>query len=495
MKNKVIERISVSEEILSVLPKNNQININNYIKEANKIYATYNKVLLQIEAEARQRNKIIADSIKDETINIKDTSAYPYQLKMINPITTPYEKTKIDKFLYYLNPEYECELIEINQYIIEIIKIFEKCGIKLTTNDFTYGESEKNFLSVLLDYENYDEDKAQEVFAKNYWSSPNIISNIQLNFKSLYYKNEKTFIKCNEEYKSKQNISFYDLLKTYRKTIIENELTLDTSSKQYLQKFLTKNLSINDYEDNNIKTLESKLFLGGQSVSLPTLNGLYNVLIEYKMYEKFAKIIKQVANDYQNLGKVKGLRAKKLKEILKLDRRLSKNDKNKLENLEKLKTLYQEYDELYYLEVLSNNLNPQSRISDVIYILVSFYKFYYQLNKKMNPEYSQEDLKSDYHVLYSFYINPRSNLINNLNMNTEENIAEIVASKYQLNNININEEDLEEKAIDNLIETVAILVNKLKIENLEKLDFPKIKDYYLRQELLNEIQRKSSQKE
>ncbi|NLA32341.1 MAG: hypothetical protein GX864_00115, partial [Mollicutes bacterium] len=111
------------------------------------------------------------------------------------------------------------------------------------------------------------------------------------------------------------------------------------------------------------------------------------------------------------------------------------------------------------------------------------------------PEYSQEDLKSDYHVLYSFYINPRSNLINNLNMNTEENIAEIVASKYQLNNININEEDLEEKAIDNLIETVAILVNKLKIENLEKLDFPKIKDYYLRQELLNEIQRKSSQKE
>jgi len=44
MKNKVIERISVSEEILSVLPKNNQININNYIKEANKIYATYNKV-------------------------------------------------------------------------------------------------------------------------------------------------------------------------------------------------------------------------------------------------------------------------------------------------------------------------------------------------------------------------------------------------------------------------------------------------------------------
>lgn len=493
MQNRVSKRIAVSEEILSVLPKNNQTNINKFIKEANKIYATYNKVLLQIEAEAKQRNKIISDSIKDEIVKIKDVSIYPLELKMINPITTPYEKLKLDRYLYYLNPEYECELVDINKYIIEIIKIFNKVGINLTINDFTYGEPENNFINSLLDYKNYNEDKSQEIFASNYWKSPNIISNIQLNFKSLYYKNEKIFNKYFAEYK--QDVIFQDLLKEYRRIILENELTEENSANKYLEKFLYKELLLTDYEDQNINSLKDSLFPVGKDISLYTIDGLNKVLLEYKIYKKFEPIIKQVAKDYLSIGKTKNGKAKKIKEILKVDRKITRNNKRRAENLEKLTVLYKEYDELYYLNILQNNLTPHSRISDVIYILISYYKFYYQLNRKLNPEYSQDELKADYHVLYNFYINPQSNLINNLNMDTKEDVAEIILEKYQLNNLKITMSDLEIKELDKLIEKTTIIANRGKIDRLKKINFQTIKEYYERTELLRQSKRKSSQKE
>ena len=486
MKSDVLKKIAISEEVLSVLPKNTDNNISTYLKEANKIYAAYNKSLLEVIEEMKQRNKIIDNLLKENPLEIKDLKSYLADLKLLNPLTTPYEKLNFDRYLFHLSDECGSELKEINEYIIETIKIFKQVGVNLTIADFYYGEAEKNYMASILDYEKYSYFEVKEVFEKNYWNSPNMINNIQLNFKTLYFKNFKLFENYIANLIKKKNLIYNDVLKQYKKELITKQLDIDKNEKYFLDKFINQELNIQDYVESNIKSLIEKIF-DNVTPSVKVTDDLYNTLLEYKLYNKFADIFELFRQDLAKVSK-NNRPQNIIKEILKLDKKILKAKNNNQQNLDKLKSLYLEYDELYYLELLRNNVSNSAKILDLIFIITSHYKFYYKISKRANEELTNEEILANHEQLYNLYLSPYNNLINHLNIQNGFNLCEIVCEKYKLNNINITEKDLHPDNLVKTIKEIFILMNYTKIAELEKIDYHKICEYYKFNEILKEIE-------
>lgn len=495
MKNKVIDRISVSNEVLNALPKNNVSNTEKYIKEANKIYASYNKVMIQIIAEMQQRNKIIDDNIKEEITEIEDISAYIEELSIFNPLTEPYEKLHLDELTHYLKPEYDRELSEINEYLIEIIKIFKLVGCQLTKEDFYYGNVEQLYMETLLDYEKYSYLKSKEVFERYYWESPNLIGNIYLNIRSLYYKKKEYFYRYIKEYQMFKKTKYSDILTKYQETFKTNKLKEDTSSRNYLDKFINGDLSISDYTEKNINNLQELIF--NSNPDYITINNLNKTLEEYQIYLKYIKILTIIKEKYDEIKDKKINSSGKLKEIIKLDNiiyKLKKKEKDFSKHIEKIQQLYNEYDELYYQEKLKKFLNKNSKYDDVVFFLISFYKYYFQIYKDLNLDITIKEIKKDYQELREVLINPFNNLINRLDLTNGYNVPKIIVNKYMLNNIKISEKDLDEDNLNSFVKAVNILNNYNKIINLEKIDYKTIVNYYKLDEFLKNIDNKYSKK-
>lgn len=495
MKNEIKNKIDIAKEVLSALPKNNEKNTIRYINEANKIYANFNNVKIQLVEEIKQRVKTIDNIVRNqEEVNF-DFSEIKSRISLLTKDNTPYEKLNLDKTLYNLSKFYNTNLKDINQSILEAINSFNKVGIILKEKDFIYDEYQREYMKEILVVDETNLDSLNVSFENYYWKSPNIIFYIEFNFRSLYNKHKKKFEKYVTNLKKELNQNVEDIVKEYKESKISYDLSIDRNSKIYLNNFVGGVFDVKDYNKDNISKLLKELFDSSVEIEPRILFNLEYTLNEYKIYLKYKNIIESIKEELKGKTKDKLNSAKKLKEISKLESLLSKLNRKKANNrtlqieetIEKIKVLYKEYDELYYKENLYKNLTEDSKIIDGLKFITSYYEHFIVLSKKENEDMTIEEIEKNLEELKEFVLSPYNNIINNLNLLGDYNIPVIIMDKYKLYNMNITLEDLEEENLEVLMKKVNTICNYHKINNLENLNIEKIIDYVKLEKLLKNL--------
>ena len=136
-----------------------------------------------------------------------------------------------------------------------------------------------------------------------------------------------------------------------------------------------------------------------------------------------------------------------------------------------LYTLYHQYDKEYFKEHVLEVINPSLMVSDVLNLYYSFAYFRKLVVQKAYKltEYSEIIQKSD--EFYHFAMDPTNMIIAGIPIFEEANVKKVIANKYRLNNIKIDEEDLEPEELKTLLNKIQLI---LRVEMIEHSDVTSI---------------------
>ena len=289
------EKIKVQMEVLEALPRNNKKNEKIYITKVIEVLDKYKEIKKITESEIikrKNRYKSLEKNIKIDALTTKINSLKQL-LPLINPYSSSYEKSNLDKVLYELGHFYENDLEKVNEDIKKTIQIFETVGVSLNVDDFNYSFYGKKYMTKFL------ENKTQELkqyFEELYWKCPDIITHITLNFKYLYYQNKKKF----DLYYNTKKFELINIKKEYENLYKEKEELIRNSAFLLQQSFLENKLNINDYSSDKIRKAY-KSIVSEEKIDLikNEVIKLYNNVIEYKSYLEFITIIDNIKKLYK----------------------------------------------------------------------------------------------------------------------------------------------------------------------------------------------------
>ena len=459
------ENIKVQMEVLNALPRNNKKNEKIYITKVIEVLDKYKEIKKITESEITKRKNRYESLEKDTQIDALTTkiNSIKQLLPLINPYSSSYEKSNLDKVLYELGHFYENDLEKVNEDIKKTIQIFETVGVLLDIDDFNYSFYSKKYMTKFL------ENKTQELkqyFEELYWKCPDIITHITLNFKYLYYQNKKKF----DLYYNTKKFELINLKEEYENLYKEKEELIRTSAFLLQQSFLENKLNINDYTSDKIRKAY-KSIVSEEKIDLikNEVIKLYNNVIEYKNYLEFIPIIDNIKELYKEKDKYKNIYLNKKKEIEKLEKKLFKNTKalfkitkerkfevkNSLVNNEiiELKQKYNELEYNYFLEQIMN-LDESTTIYDLFNLALS------------NYNYLMKNEEIDIKKLNSFITNPRINILKNILINDTKDISMLIIDRYNLFGFELKKEQLEQSNLDNLIKELEIILGSIEMEKL-----------------------------
>lgn len=509
----IVEKIEVEKEILKTMPKNNEKNIEKYREKIAQIKNEYKEIYEQIENELINRYKkttdILTANTEFEIIN-KKINTIENELDLLSDDKTPYEKMKLDKIIYKIGRYYKDNLENINEQIGQAIKKFSEVEINLELSDFDYSVYVEQYMKVFFEeYKNgnINSNNLKAKFEEIYWKCPNIIVHIELNIRSIYLRKESQINKYFEKEKnkilkqtemSKEEIRtlYFELKEQRRKIIAEDK-------KKLLNEFLSSNLDIKDYEEEKIQSNYSKILaptmINGIEINqLGMEKGIFdllNSLNEYKNYTNFKFIIDDVKKYYSEKEKYKKSYEEILKKILENEKKLKKANKKaksigifgkkkkevkqtaeQNQIIEELKKEYKELDLNKFLNKIATNLNENSTIYESLNLANSYYNYLANCIIENNKNISQEKIDEQAKKINEFINNPYNNIINNLTILDETDIAMIIKDRYKLLNFNIKQEDFSAKNIESLIKILEnILINfnikrvGLKVQDIKEL--------------------------
>lgn len=496
--DKINVQIEADKEILSILPKNTKKNLQIYKDKAGEIKQGYNNTLEQVISEIKRRFikiKSVSSDIKIETLN--NELAKLNKINLINKNTTSFEKMGLDEDLYILKRYYKNNLEYINGAIAKCIEKFSNVGIFLTYKDFNYSVYTKEYMKVFMHDMKIGKPNSSNVkdkFEQIYWKCPDLIIHLELNFRSLYLKKEKEINKYFENEKKQIlkdiGLNESDILKKYntlQESLIESQ---NKDTALILEKFLNNEKAPKDYEEASIKRSYKKLIENDiqdfDREELDEINKniyrLQNSLYEFKNYQKFKFIYDQAVDIYKSKEKYKVTYLKKLKQIKKMEAKLFKINKkieryeahkgiiirffskntNRLEkinidantNILEMRNIYRDLEENKINNIISCSLNDGSTIYDVLFLVSNFYSFLVNTIINEFPESTQDEILDTIEMYKRFINYPKTTIINNIKIAEDKDIILIIKDKYNLCNINITKEDLEEENLDILLATV-----------------------------------------
>lgn len=511
----ITNKISVDKEVLSTLPRNNEKNINAYLKKVSTYKTTYQKLENEIIEEMKKRISKISEIEKSEELlnledEIKNTEGVIY---LLNDIDTSYEKMDLDRVLYNLNFYYKKNLEIVNDTILYCIKKFEEVGIELTLKDFTYSKYVNEYINVFLqelENENINSKRIKSKFEEIYWKCPDIIVHIKLNIIYLYLKNEKYIDKYYNKQKEMliKNFARDAILNRYielKKRLIEKT---EKDKSIIINNFLSGNLKAKDYSVSSIENSYLK-FISKENLQEmdedkrkeinSALSKLSNSLYEYKNYLKYKFIIDAVKEEYKNKEQNKNVYAQNKKEVSTKESKLFKinnkinghgilvksNDKYVVEANNLILELKEKYADLEKNKIndkIYNELDENSTILDVLKVASSFYSFLYKCAREEFVDASDEEINNFIDELREFVRWPFYTILNNITMTDTKQLSLVIKDRYQLLNINVAKEDLEEENLDNLISIIDTIKtnenlqsNNLSIDEIEGIyEFKKI---------------------
>ena len=266
MLDKLTKDISLDKEVLESLHTNNKKNINKKLEEVSTRYNTYIKLRDDVYNELLKRLKPYLEiSFNDYSDVVKSIDELYKALTFTNNLSSPYEKLKLDKIVYSLTNDLESDLEVTNNLLLKVITIFNKVGIKLTSNDFNYTKYVNNYMKEFFNnINNLDSIELKKTFDEIYWKCPDLIIELELNIRYLYLKNKDKFNKyvnsLNKEMLSKFKRKEESLIDDY--SYLRNKLTsLEFNDKNNLiYKFVNNELKLDDYDDNKIEIILNNLF-------------------------------------------------------------------------------------------------------------------------------------------------------------------------------------------------------------------------------------------
>lgn len=509
VKDKINNQIEVDKEVLSVLPKNTKKNLQIYKDKAQEIKQEYNTFLNEIYSEIKRRYLKIKSIKPDEQIEkLSKEIDHLSKISLLDKNTTSFEKMELDKSLYILKRFYKNNLELINNAIVECLNKFNEVGVPLDKEDFNFSVYTKEYMTVLfeeLKKGDVNSTRIKDLFEQIYWKCPDIIIHIELNFRSIYFKNEKIINRYFDEVKKQITKELgLDEEKTLERFNALQGKYIETKNKDtalIIDKFLNNVMFTKDYEENNIKKQYKKI-LGLDieeldSEKLDEINKnifrLQNSLYELKNYFKFKFIYDEAIDIYKSNEKYKSTYNTKMKQIKKIESNLIKVNKKieRLENhkgliqklffkngkrLEKitnntnaqiieLKNTYRDLEENKIKNIISVSLNDNSTIYDVLLLASRFYSFLVNTIIDTFPDIVQDDIQDLVEKFKGFISYPKMTIINNIKISEDKDILLMVKDKYNLCNINISKEDIEEDKISDLISTVNILCENNYIIN------------------------------
>ena len=396
-----------------------------------------------------------------------------------NSFNTSYEKMHLDYYLYQLHKYYKEDLQSVNACIRKIIESFQNVLVILKEEDFNYNNYAREYVNSIIIGKKDDELKT--IFENLYWKNPEIIKTIEVNFKSIYLKNEKNINKYYEkrhlEFLEKhQDQEIYDL-----RINLSQRYTELVRKDKYLNfnKFITEEYHLGDFKDTDKR--KEKYFINN-NYNYSSLLELYNIINEYKIITQYKYILDDMKNKLENKDSLKNSRLNVLKKIIKEEKQLEKlnNSQNKKSLFGKKKNnekwlfdyrnflnnimeSYKELDKANFEELVYNKLSKDSVILDVLKLISSNYLYFVKMTKD-NTDDDISTINTKFEELKKYLNSNNFYLLNNIALLDEKQMKQLIVDKYNLEHINLTQEDLLD---DNLDNTINELKNIMDYENIQ----------------------------
>ena len=486
--NEEIAQVNSNIDVLPVKTKTNIVKYNEYIDEC---LAKYNDLLKQAEEEINKRNDATVAKYKDLTYVNENTELNYSAFVLSDTRSTSSEKMNLDYQFFKLNNSTVNDLSEVNQILTNILTSFHEAGVEIIEKDFVFSEDVKLYMHEIFTHENNIQDVFNEVFRKN----SDIINQIVLNFKYLYYKNIK---KLDQYFKTRYSeFDYHSFIKKHRDKIYQNEKNKHESVKYLYDIFTNQEQVLADFMDEKKTEEIMKSLLNDIDAprNYEILINLSHSLQEYKGYKTFEYIITDFKELFTHKAEYKDLFNNKLKEISKVEgtiisltKKINKTGLFKLKEgkladskvertkqFNDLTNLYKELDELKFKETINKYVNNDTNYYDVLKLTSYNFNYFIKLLEDRGLEVNVENIDKEMYKLYKYLYDNDINVINNILLSDEKEVIKIISEMYTLNGVLLNEGKLEDEVLDKLIETVNKLLIcfdiKLLKANLEDFKF------------------------
>lgn len=509
----MLEKIEVEKQLLSLMPKNNDKNISKYlenIQELSKEYTRYREQVEKILKRRYEKALNVEKSNEIENLEIR-LNTIEKTLYLLSDEKTSYEKMELDKIIYKIGRYYKGSLEDINEQIEQAIRRFESVGINLQSSDFDYSIYVEEYMNIFFQERkngnlNFNVLKAK--FEEVYWKCPDIIVHIELNLRNIYLNKQAQIDKYFGKEKSillKQwEKTPKDIMNSYLGLEMQKQEAVIKDKKILLDKFIKGELNILNYTDDKIQSSYAKILPNktetNQEETEKSVIEFLNSLYEYKNYMKFQFIVDDVKKYYKEKEKYKKSYEDTKKKIVEVEKKLKKLNKKvsskwlfgkkskevkqsaeQIQMILELKKLYKELEANKFYNKIYSDLGENSTIYDSLNLANSYYNYLANCMIENNKTITREKIEEQVKQLDKFLKNPYNNIITNLTMTEERDIALIIKDRYQLLNFNIKIEDLNGKNLDNLIIILENIVTSyslkktgLEIQNIQEI--LKIKD-------------------
>lgn len=501
--------VEVKKTLLSSLPTKTKTNIKKYNGTVDEFIGKYTSYKESVYQYIKAKNNTL--KIKAE---IKDCSTYDERItslerlrELFNPFNTSYEKMGFDELIYRMSNYYVFNFDSIDSIINEFFDKFEAAGIYLKASDFDYTYYVHRYMEEFLEVRHKCKtlEDLNRTFEEVYWSNPDIISHIEINFRKLINRYTKKFdayiTKQQRENASKFNIKNYnECINQLTDAYFAKKKFLEEDISDIINKAINKEFDISQYLESSKFRKSAYSSFVNESVDVndngimdklcASLSKLSNNLEEYNGYLLIEPVINDFKKKYDSLKDKNASNAVELKttlatikkqeaELDKLNKKIFKGSLDKTLRMEsisrtkKLYDLYKKYDEEYFKNKVLSILNINMSISDVLDLYYSFDQFKKLTIQKVYGLKTYDEVIEKSNIFDTFAKNPTNIIVKGLPVFEDNNIPRIIANKYKLNNIGISEDDIMLDNIPVLNSKIALITRIYKI-NLSTTSVEKI---------------------
>ena len=507
--------VEVTKEVLSSMPINNQKNLKAYKTKVTGIKEDYIELKEELYQEIKKRsNKYLNISENDKIATLEKELEGLKDLSLFNPLNTPFEKLEINNVLYRLNHFFKNDLENVNSDIKYVIKLFNDVGVALTAEDFVYSFYAREYVKELLLDDSLD--RMKYIFEELHWKCPDVIMHVSMNIRLLYNKYKNKFIDYIERRKKDafaDNLSYEDMV-IKRDNILKELYDLKHYDKySIVNGFMNSELILNDYTVVNVDKCYAKYFSESltseeKKNAIGDLKNLLANVQEYSNYLKYTFILddakKKYADKANHVGEVTTI-TKEIdslaNELIKINNEINngsskgfwifkkKVDVEKLyvdlnTKMKELNDKFDQFDAASVYEEMGKNLTDTSSIYEVFKFALAYKTYLRNCIKASKEESSIDVVKQIVKEFDGFISSNNVNVIRNSKFNYDNDLAEVISDHYQLLNIKITKELLDEGNLESLIKDLKIMVISYYLEDIG-LNIDLINDLFDSRKIVN----------
>ena len=467
------------KEVLDVLPTNTKGNIE---KKAAYIDEEYRNTNLYIDFVRRtiesRISKFSALKENDLSERIKVEIEKCNVANEWNTYNTSYEKMHLDCYLYQLSRYYKEDLLSVNNCIRKIIESFNRVGISITKDEFDFNSDAASYIEKIIN--NTSDEELQNYFEELYWKNSDIVKTIEINFKSIYLKNEKKIDKYYENRHQEYLKNHTDEELYNARIVLAKQLDDAIEKDPYLnfQKFVNNEYLLANYKKDEIDK-KINTYFENNSYTVDGLLELYDVLNEYNVLIKYKYLFDDMKEKLQTKDTFKNSKATALKAIEKDEGALKKlnashnkkslfgkGKKNDEKWLFKYKEVlnnvikgYDEFDTAAFNDLIFSVLKEDSTILEVLKLITSNYLYFVSKTKELDDTKTLEDITESFESLRDYVSSKNFILLNNIALLDEKQMKELIVNKYNLEHITLTVESLLPDDIDKTLENIKTIIN------------------------------------